>query len=69
MCLMWLNHWAFKLHQSKGAYAKPYGDFIDWECPDANKKSVEVKTAAWIARCKEVKDRNLAYQKAKDAKA
>ena len=53
----------------KGAYAKPYGDFIEWECPDVNKKSVEVKTAAWIARCKEVRDRNLAYQKAKDAKA
>ena len=62
-------HWAFKLHQIKGAYAKPFGDHIDWECPDANKKSVEVKTAAWNARCKEVKDRNLDYQKAKDAKA
>ena len=62
-------HWAFKLHQTKGAYAKPFGDHIQWECPDAHKKSDEVKTAAWSARCKEVKDRALAYQKAKDAKA
>ena len=65
------SHWAFKLHQDKGAYANPYGDgaFIQWECPEAPKKKDEVKAAAWMATCKEVRDRNLAYQKAKDAKA
>ena len=65
------NHWAFKLLQDKGAYSKPYGDnsFIQWECPKAPKKKDDVKSAAWIARCKEVRDRNLAFQKAKDAKA
>ena len=63
------SHWAFKLHQDKGAYSKPFGDHIKWECPDVNKKSDEIKTAAWNARCKEVKDRALAYQKAKDTKA
>ena len=62
-------HWAFKLIQLKGSYNKPYGDFIEWECPTADKQTVANKTAAWNARCKEVKDRNLAYQKARDAKA
>ena len=64
------NHWAFKLHQLKGAYAQPYGDgkFIEWECPRVGEKKEDVKSAAWIARCKEIKDRNLAFQRAKDAK-
>jgi hypothetical protein len=41
------GHWAFdKIND----YSKPYGDHVNWTCPDVGTKSKEVKQQVWDAR-------------------
>lgn len=51
------DHWAFAITND---YSKPYGNHVNWTCPEVSKKSDEVKQQVWDAR---VNQHNKRYAK------